>query len=49
MHFILSWKALKNSNTWENLQKFSSKTDRMYDESLLNTLKHFKNTLKHKG
>lgn len=21
----------------------------MYDESLLNTLKHFKNTLKHKG
>lgn len=24
---------------WENLQKFSSKTDRMYDESI-NTLKH---------
>lgn len=39
MHFILFQNALKNSNTWENLQKFSRKTDRMYEESI-NTLKH---------
>lgn len=43
MHFILSQNALKNSNTWENLQKFPSKTDRIFDESM-NTLKQRVNT-----